>query len=78
MLFDPAGDEEPEGNKGVFLEKFEHVVNEILHILTVFAFVETVDNDKERSFDNGSPEQAVRVPGSCLEGLIHQVAKLGH
>jgi hypothetical protein len=76
VLLDPAGDEEPERDEGVSLEEVEQVVNEGPDVLTVLAFVESIDDDQERSFEKGRHEQTAPLR-SGLEWLVHEATKLG-
>jgi hypothetical protein len=76
VLLNPAGDQESERDEGVLLKELEHVINERLHLLTIFTFVEPVDNNKERTLEKGRFEEAAAL-GSKPERLIQEAAKLG-
>jgi hypothetical protein len=49
MLLYSTGNEDPEWDRVVFFEEFEHLVNEVLHARLVFALIKSVNDDEKRS-----------------------------
>ena len=71
VFLHPTSDEESEGNGRVSFEEGEHTADKIHDPLLVLAFVESVNDDKERPFDEDKS-----LVQSSLKRFVNQPLQL--